>query len=43
MSLIKKYRIIMRDCTMTFINIIDWKDGYVKQDKMFSHFGAETE
>ena len=43
MSLIKKYRIIMRDCAIAFINIIDWKDGYVKQDKMFSHFGAETE
>jgi hypothetical protein len=33
----------MHDCVMSFINIIDWKDGYDKQDKMFSHFGAETE
>ena len=33
----------MHDCVMSFINIIDWKDGYGKQDKMFSHFGAETE
>jgi len=28
---------------VSFINIINWKDGYVKQDKMFSHFGAEAE
>ena len=33
----------MHDFAMTFINIIDWEDSYVKQDKMFSHFGAEAE